>query len=151
MNKLALIKRVRNHTRDLSATIFRQEDIYEYFDEAVDRIAQVVPELQNMPYVVNNEEEPSLLPRQYHHLLATYAVGRAFGQDERHYQATTYMNEFEQKLDELRQNVENGIVKILDSTGNPVVVDSGEDYVVDNYFENESEITELPFDEIPDE
>ena len=76
------------------------------------------------------ESSPSLIPDQYQHLLAVYAASRCFAQDERNYQATTLMNEFEVKLEEFNSRIEDGRIIITDpTTGNPVTVATIVDYV----------------------
>ena len=51
-------------------------------------------------------------------------------QDERHYQSTVLMNEFETKLDELKQAIENGDIVITDpKTGEEFVSTNEVDYV----------------------
>jgi hypothetical protein len=136
MNRLTLIQRVRSLTRDLSNAIFREIDIIDYLNEGVDRLRQIIPEFEVMPYLDKSADEPSMLPKSYHHILAVYSASRCFGQDERHYQASTFMNEFETKLDELKTNVEIGRVKILDPvTGIPIVSEYNSTYVTENYFE----------------
>jgi hypothetical protein len=136
MKRLDMILRVRSLTRDLSNSIFREEDILMYMDEAIDRFKQVLPELEGMDYLVNRDDEPILLPLKYHSLIPLYSASRCFGQDERHYQATSFMNEFEQKLDEFRMKVEAGEELIKDSSGNTIERTYPTSYVVDNYFES---------------
>lgn len=134
MNRMLLIQRVRNLTRDLSNAIFREIDIIDYINESIDRIKQVIPELVGMQYLTSNEDSPSFLPSHYHHLIAIYATSRCFGQDERHYQATNFMNEFETKMDDLKSEISNGQVVIKDAQGIPVVLQHASAYVSDNYF-----------------
>lgn len=134
MTLLDLIKRVRSMTRDLSNSIFREVDVIDYINESIDRFRQYIPELSGMPYLKNKSEHPKLLPSQYHHLLAVYSASRCFGQDERHYQSTTLMNEFETKLDELKSAIESGQITIVDEDGNAIESTYEPDYVVDNYF-----------------
>lgn len=134
MNRGDLVKRVRSLTRDLSSSIFRAIDITDYINEGIDRFRQFVPQLKGMAYLNSDELEPALLPSEYHHLLALYSASRCFGQDERNYQATTFMNEFEAKLDELKVHIEEGSITIADATGTPVDVSPNTDYVVNDYF-----------------
>jgi len=131
MDRLNLILRVRSNTRDFSNSIFREVDIIDYLNEGIDRFKQIVPELNGLDYLTSSTSVPSLIPIQYHHLLATYASARCYAQDERHYQATTLMNEFEVKLQELLDKVQSGEVVIIDpDTDLPVVLTDNEiDYV----------------------
>lgn len=136
MNRIELIGHVRSLTRDLSNAIFREIDIINYLNEGIDRLRQIIPELDTMIYLDKSVDVPVLLPKSFHHILAVYSASRCFGQDERHYQASTFMNEFETKLDELKINVEIGRIKIIDPvTGLPVVNTNASSYVVENYFE----------------
>ena len=135
MNRLDLIGRVRILTRDFSNSIFRESDIVDYINEGINRIRQVIPELSGLEELTDNTQSPVLLPKQYHHLLALYSASRCFGQDERHYQASNFMNEFETKLDEMKISIEEGRIKIIDpQTNQPINSTYESDYVVDNYF-----------------
>ncbi len=135
MTRTDLIRRVRSYTRDFSNSIFREQDIILYINEGINRIKQVIPELRKMPLLNNASDKVKMLPSEYHHLIAVYATARCFAQDERHYQATTHMNEFELKIDELKQNIEAGEVIITDpDTGESIEAIYAEDYVRDNYF-----------------
>lgn len=135
MNRLDLIVRVRSLTRDFSNSIFRESDIVDYINEGINRIRQVIPELSGLSELTDNAQSPDLLPEQYHHLLALYSASRCFGQDERHYQASNFMNEFETKLDEMKVSIEEGRIKIIDpQTNQPINSTYEPDYVVDNYF-----------------
>lgn len=146
MKRTDLVLRVRSLTRDLSNAIFREIDIIDYLNEGVNRIKQVVPEMKGLVDLTSSSDEPTLLPVHYHHLLALYSASRCFGQDERHYQASTYMNEFEQKLDEMKASIENGQTVIIDPiTKLPVDVGSlGIDFVkTKNYFETKTGIIDV--------
>lgn len=134
MNRKDLEERVRNYTSDLTDSIFRQRDITNYLDEAIDRIKSRIPVLGGMVYLRNDESVPKLLPSQFHYLIAVYASSRAFTQDERHYQATTLMNEFEVKLDELIGMIDEGIIEIVDEDGNVIESPYTTDYVRLEYF-----------------
>lgn len=135
MRLIDLVNKTRVHARDFNATIFRKEDIVLFINEAIDRFIQVLPQLSNMPYLYNDEDIMEMIPREYVHLLTNYAVSRLYAQDERHYEASTMMNEFEVKLEEFRQKVENGEITINDpTTGEPISITLPTDYVVDNYF-----------------
>lgn len=138
-----LVYRVRRITRDFNASIFHNKDIIDFINEGIDRFKQIIPEFADMVYLVNDSDEPILLPSPYHHLLAVYSASRCFAQDERHYQATTMMNEFEVKLEELKQKIEVGELVIYDESGNAVEVTYEPDYVVDNYYDVDSDTTDL--------
>ena len=129
MQRSHIVARVRSLTRDFSNSIFREADIIDFINEGIDRIKQSIRELKGMTHLSTNLAIPSLLPDEYHHLLAIYATARCFGQDERHYQASTHMNEFEVKLEELRTAIENGEVIITDENGDEISSDLPIDYV----------------------
>jgi hypothetical protein len=135
VDRLKLIQRVRTITRDFNNSIFRENDIIDFINEGVNRCKQVIPEFSGMTELYANTHVPTLLPDEYHYLLAVYSASRCFGQDERHYQASNYMNEFESKLDELYSKIQNGEVTIKDSSGNVITVDNDVDYVdTSDYF-----------------
>jgi hypothetical protein len=135
MNLKMLRTKVRAHARDFNNTIFRQEDIDLFLNEGIDRIIQVLPQLNNISYLVDEGDVVNIIPREYSHLLASYAVARLFSQDERHYEATNFMNEFETKISELKTAIENRDVKLIDpDSGEELILDLEVDYVTDNYF-----------------
>ena len=128
---------VRAHARDFNGTIFRADDIKLFLNEGIDRVIQVMPQLESMSYLELDEDMVTIIPREYVHLLANYAVARLMMQDERHYEATTFMNEFEVKLNEFKEKVDNGEIELFDpETGDSLVVDVPTDYVTDTYFAN---------------
>lgn len=130
MQRVKLILRVRALTRDFSNSIFREPDIIDFLNEGIDRFKQIIPQFQSVPYLLTSSDEPTLIPEAYQHLLAVYAAARCFGQDERHYQATTLMNEFEIKLEEMKGLIESGQIVIIDpTTGDEITVDIPTDYV----------------------
>lgn len=135
MRRLDLILRVRSITRDFSNSIFRESDIIAFLNEGIDRITQVIPEMTELVYLDFNSDEPKMLPKSYHNLLALYASSRCFSQDERHYQGTNLMNEFESKLDDLKNDVEIGRVKIALSDGTTITTGNPNDFVVDDYYD----------------
>lgn len=135
MNRDKLVARVRSLTRDLTRSIFREEDIVDFINEGIDRVMQIMPEFVDMAYLDTPESEPQYLPKAYHSLIAVFATSRCFAQDERNYQATTYMNEFETKMEELRIKVDEGEVKITSPDGDTVDMGNESFYVEDNYFD----------------
>lgn len=130
MKLLELIRRVRTNTRDLTNSIFREQDIIDFINEGIERFQQIIPEFKGITKLIDKNETVKLIPKEYHHLLAVYSTSRCFAQDERHYQATTLMNEFEIKLDKLKEDIDNGIIEIVDEDGNPIESKNNEvDYV----------------------
>lgn len=137
MDRLALVQRVRALTRDFSNAIFREIDIIDFLNEGIDRISQVIPELDGMVHLLSHTDVPILLPSKFHNLLPLYATARCFGQDERHYQSSTFMNEFEVKLSDLKALIETGDIVIIDPvTEEPVEMDNASniEYVVTNNY-----------------
>lgn len=136
MNRLELMGRVRSLTRDLSNAIFREIDVVDYINEGIDRLKQLIPEFTAMDKLSSNTSEPTMLPTQYHHVLALYSASRCFAQDERAYQASTLMNEFELKIEEMRHSIEDGRIKLVHPiTGLPVPTVYEAGYMTENYFE----------------
>lgn len=129
MDRTKLVSRVRTLTRDFANSVFREADIVDFIDEGIDRVAQVIPELVGLIHLPLATSVPTLIPERFQHLLSIYASSRCFYQDERHYQATNLMNEFEVKLDEFKGLVQSGDVVIVDGTGAAVEVTIPVDYV----------------------
>lgn len=146
MNRLQLVNRVRSLTRDFTGSMFREQDVIDYLNEAVDRFQMVIKHFEGMLYLEADADSPILLPKRYHHMLAVYSAGRCFAQDERNYQASTLMNEFETKLDELKQLIESGELVILNTDGTTVDADQPAGYVHDNYFTKKQPTSSPPFD-----
>lgn len=133
-----LVQKVRRYTRDTTGSLFTQEDIVDFCNEAIQRMKQVIIELKNMDNLKSNTDEVTVLPYQYQHLISVYSASRCFSQDEQQYQATTYMNEFETKLNELLLAIRNGDIILYDKDGNEIKPEGlgGIDYVRDVYFRN---------------
>lgn len=130
MKRLELIRRVRSLTRDFSNSIFREQDIIDFINEGISRFVQLVPQLKGLDPLLVQEQEPGLIPEEYQHLLSVYSASRCFLQDERYYQSTTLMNEFETKIDELKSAIENGDIEIIDPiTGVGIEFDNPISYV----------------------
>lgn len=134
MNLRELKDRIKSLTRDFDGVIFRDADLNMYINESIGRFQQVIPELKGMRKMRAAEEVPILLPEPYHHLIAIYGASRCFYQDERHYQASNLMNEFEEKLSEMKYMIESGDLDIIDEEGNVVVIEKRMDHVVNTYF-----------------
>ena len=126
--------RARQLLRDTNRTIFQEAEIQNGINEGIDRVRSI-KELNGMKHLTDANEEPILLPNQYHSLLALFSASRCFFQDEQMQQATMLMNEFESKLFELKTDIENGDTIITDQEGNVVGDGTGSiDYIVDEYF-----------------
>lgn len=137
-----LITRVRAYTRDTTGSLFTQDDIHAFCNEGLNRMKQIIPELIGMRSLQLNTDEINILPEQYKHLVAVYSASRCFSQDEQQYQASTYMNEFEAKMDELKRLIANGDIVLRDENGNeiPLVGSATNDFVRDIYFTKLNEV-----------
>lgn len=144
MNLSQLTDRVYSLTRDFNASVFRKVDIVSYLNEGIDRLVQVIPEFDYIPYLVNDTDEPLLLPKQYHSLLAQFATARCFSQDDRPFQGITFSNEFEQKLSELRTSFESGLVSLFDENGDVIQPFMLKNYVEDDYYYKKSVLFRTP-------
>jgi len=133
-----LIIRVRSYARDTSGSIFTKADVVNYINEGIDRM-KIIPQLTGMTYLVALTDVAMLLPRQYRYLLAVYSASRCMFQDEQDSRSSTLMNEFETKLEELRSKIENGEIVITDINGLPITVTYETDYVVNEYFDIDSD------------
>lgn len=134
MNRLELMQRVRSLVRDLGNSFFREDDVINYLNEGIERVAQRIPSLQNMSLLKNHLQVVDYMPRQWQHILALYCASRLCTHDERHYQAGTFMNEFETKLDELAGDILSGEQKVFAPDGTEVTILPSDTYVRNNYF-----------------
>lgn len=130
-----LIQRVRKYTRDTTGSLFTQEDIFDFCNEGIERMKQIIVEFKDVPLLKNNSDEVLIIPEAYHHLIAVYSASRCFSQDEQQYQASTFMNEFENKMDELLQKISSGDIKIKDINGEVIKINKEDvEGVVNVYF-----------------
>jgi hypothetical protein len=118
--------------------LFKETDLVSYINEGIDRIGQIIPDLALMSYLTKGEDVPLYLPKAYHHLLAVYGTARAMEQDERHYQGSTFMNEFEVKLHELKDKIDSGDIVLVDEYGDVISTSKKPEYVYDNYFKKKN-------------
>lgn len=130
-----LIQKVRRYTRDTTGSLFTQEDIVDFCNEGIERMKQIIVIFKDVPALKSNTDEVEIIPLPYQHLISVYGASRCFSQDEQQYQASTYMNEFEAKMDELLQKILSGEIVITDKDGNILNMDNiPVDYIVDVYF-----------------
>lgn len=122
-----MITRVRQYTRDITGSLFTQDDIIAFINEGVDRTKRY-KYFKDMKYLTSLSDEPILLPSEYHHLLAIYGASRCFTQDEQNYLAQQFMNEYEYKTSEMEQLINDG------------------ELVIEGYDENNNK----PFDAVKD-
>lgn len=134
MNRLELTQRARSLVRDLGNSFFREDDVINYLNEGIERVGQRIPALRNMSLLQIATQEVDYMPKHWQHLLAVYCASRLCTHDERFYQAGTFMNEFETKIDELLADINNGDEVITDPDGNVVEIKPADAYVRNNYF-----------------
>lgn len=127
MNLNDLIKRTRSYVRDDIGALFSQEDIANWINEAIDRVKEVIYPLKGMELLRGNSDSPILMPDEWHHLLSIYSASRCSTQDEQEYRGSNFMSEFEAKLAELKQKIDNGDIIIYDTEGNPLPPKPGMD------------------------
>lgn len=135
MNKVQLRNRTRQYLNETSGGgIWKDSDINAFMDEAIDRLSHI-PHLIDMDYLDGDDDVPAYLPKRYHYLISVYASARCFEQDDSHYKATEKMNEFEVKMEELQNGINDGSIVIRDPDGNVVDIDEElyADYVRDVY------------------
>lgn len=139
MNRTQLITMVRSNARDFTNSIFRESDIILYINEGIDRVKQVIKECKPMVHLTAPTQTPIILPEEYHSLLALFSTSRCFSQDESAYRAVSFMNEFESKLDELKQGIQSGDIELTDANGDVVESVYIPEYVdLSAYWENET-------------
>ena len=129
-----LIYTARLYTRDNNSYMFSDSMVTLFINQAIDRIRQY-KYFVNMKHLSSKEDEPNLLPSQYHYMLALFASSRCFEHDERFYESVEKRNEFESLLDSLISDVQLGNIVLIDEDGNAIKDDTScIDYVVDAYF-----------------
>ena len=128
-----LIDRVHNYTNDTTGTLFPSTIVKGFINEAIDRLKQI-KELEGMAYLSSDNDTPILLPNYYHYMLAVYGASRCFSQDEQHYQAQTYMDEFSNLKTILELGIKDGSIVIVNNLGETISDVYEFDYVVDVYF-----------------
>ena len=128
-----LIERVHNYTNDTTGTLFPSSIVKGFVNEAIDKLKQI-KELEGMTYLTSDSDVPKLIPSYYHYILSVYGASRCFSQDEQHYQAQTYMDEFLNAFSLLELGIKEGNIIITDELGNLVTGVNDFDYVTDVYF-----------------
>lgn len=140
MNLTSLALRARSLVRDLTSSLFRELDVFAYINEGIERIIQVIPELHMMNTLNDHLDELYYLPKEWQHIVSIYCASKLCTQDERYYQAGTFMNEFETKLNALKIAFDNGELIIKDPEGNIVDFNKEPEYVTNRYYANRSGI-----------
>ena len=128
-----LVTRVRSYTRDTTGTLFELSDIENFINEGIDKLRQI-KSLETMATLTNDEQSVDLLPPQYHYCLAVYSASRCFSQDEQHYLAQTFAEEFNGLYDLIELGIKEGTIVIADDSGNPINNDISMDGVTNVYF-----------------
>ena len=127
-----LITRVRSYTRDTTGTLFTASDVRDFINEAIDKLRQI-KELENIKHLSNDSDVIILLPSQYHYMTAVYGASRCFSQDEQHYQAQTYMDEFMGLFSLVELGIKEGTIFIYDENGQ-IIKDTHEPDSVENVY-----------------
>ena len=127
-----LITRVRSYTRDTTGTLFTASDVKDFINEAIDKLRQI-KELENIKHLSNDSDVIVLLPSQYHYMTAVYGASRCFSQDEQHYQAQTYMDEFMGLFSLVELGIKEGTISIYDENGQ-IIRDTHEPDSVENVY-----------------
>ena len=127
-----LITRVRSYTRDTTGTLFTASDVKDFINEAIDKLRQI-KELENIKHLSNDSDVIVLLPSQYHYMTAVYSASRCFSQDEQHYQAQTYMDEFMGLFSLVELGIKEGTISIYDENGQ-IIKDIHEPDGVENVY-----------------
>lgn len=128
-----LVSRVRSYTRDTTGTLFTLSDVKCFINEGIDKLRQIKV-LEGMEYLESDTDIPDLLPSQYHYSLAVYSASRCFSQDEQHYLAQTFMEEFLGLYSLIELGIKEGTIVIIGSDGEQISSDDEFDGVVDVYF-----------------
>lgn len=128
-----LINRIRSYTRDTTGTLFSLSDLQDFINEGVDKLKQIKA-LENMSYLEQDSDVPKYLPSQYHYCLAVYGALRCFSQDEQHYLAQTFSDEFNGLFSLLELGIKEGTIVVLNDDGTPVNSDLDFDFIRDVYF-----------------
>ena len=128
-----LVTRVRSYTRDTTGTLFELSDIENFINEGIDKLRQI-KSLETMATLTNDEQSVDLLPPQYHYCLAVYSASRCFSQDEQHYLAQTFAEEFNGLYDLIELGIKEGTIVIVDASGNIINNDTSMDGVTNVYF-----------------
>ena len=128
-----LVTRVRSYTRDTTGTLFELSDIENFINEGIDKLRQIKA-LETMATLTSDEQSVDLLPPQYHYCLAVYSASRCFSQDEQHYLAQTFAEEFNGLYDLIELGIKEGTIVITDSSGNVLNDDISLDGVTNVYF-----------------
>ena len=128
-----LVSRVRSYTRDTTGTLFTLSDVKGFINEGIDKLRQIKV-LEGMEYLESDVDIPDYLPSQYHYSLAVYSASRCFSQDEQHYLAQTFMEEFLGLYSLIELGIKEGTIVIIGSDGEQISSDDEFDGVVDVYF-----------------
>ena len=128
-----LVTRVRSYTRDTTGTLFELSDIENFINEGIDKLKQIKA-LETMATLTSDEQSVDLLPPQYHYCLAVYSASRCFSQDEQHYLAQVFAEEFNGLYDLIELGIKEGTIVIVDASGNVLNDNISLDGVTNVYF-----------------
>ena len=128
-----LVNRIRSYTRDTTGTLFSLSDLQDFVNEGIDKLKQI-KSLEGMSYLTSDASIPNYLPTQYHYCLAVYGACRCFSQDEQHYLAQTFTDEFNGLYSLIELGIKEGTIVITDDSGSPINSELDFDSVKDVYF-----------------
>lgn len=128
-----LVNRIRSYTRDTTGTLFSLSDLQDFVNEGIDKLKQI-KSLEGMSYLTSDSSIPNYLPTQYHYCLAVYGACRCFSQDEQHYLAQTFTDEFNGLYSLIELGIKEGTIVIIDDSGSPINSELDFDSVKDVYF-----------------
>lgn len=92
-------------SRDSGDYVFTDAMIKDFINQGIDRLKQTKV-FNAMTHLDESTDVPTILPEEYHYILAIYASSRCLEYDERHYEALDRRNEFETLFAQLLNEIE---------------------------------------------
>jgi len=102
------IQKVREDLNDFTQSVWKDEHIIDFINEAIIDIKNTVPEYYTDLDEIETQQDTINIPNAYKFLITLFASARCFEQDEQHYRASQRMNEYEIKKSRME-------VQILDN------------------------------------
>jgi len=147
MTRAEIVKDVRRLINEASPAIWLNADIYAFINGAFRRIRTIDKRLTvtRCPDLTLDASVPAIPGNgDWDDLFVLFAVARCFEQDRQNYPAVKYMNEFENKLNEYINFLDNltsaDWAAVYDETDTSAfdVTTNETDYVTDEYFAGSS-------------
>jgi FAD/FMN-containing dehydrogenase len=139
------IKRTRRYLKDMTTSVWTDEEIIDFINEGILVIKRKIPEYFYDLKEIFIKTDVMLLEDEYKNLPCIYAASRCFEQDEQHYRAVQRRNEFESIMEEMVEEI-MGSYRYEQKTNdinNPYYTQLENDYVKDVYFDNYSSEDEI--------